>query len=439
MLNRTRQSCLRWSGDPFWKSDSLQGFFSLADQAIVSGTSFLTSVIIARSGSRQTLGAFFLAWNVLIILQAIQGDLISSPYMIHSRRRSGSDADSYTGSVLVHQLLLAGAACFIIALGLCLFRYKSGPTLETFREEGVVFLAVLPFLLMRHFVRHLSYAQMRIGATTVVDISIAAIQLSGLALLGWMGLLNVSSAYIALGIACGIPTCYWLLAGRQSMRFDWRLVTKHWGENWAFGRWALASQLTGRATGYLLPWVLALTHGEASTGLLAACITIVNMGGTFITGVSNYLTPRAASAFAAGGVVELRKVLQRVAAVYGTVIGSFVIVLVLFGDQIAAFVYGPEFTGGGSIIRLLGVALLVNSLSITVGNGLWAISRPDANFLADFCALLTGVTILAATVYPLGAAGAALALCAGNVVGFAVRWKRLVTATRELRPEVACP
>ena len=260
---------------------------------------------------------------------------------------------------------------------------------------------------------------------TVVDISIAAIQSSGLALLGWMGLLNVSSAYIALGIACGIPTCYWLLAGRQHMRFDWRLVTKHWGENWAFGRWPPASQLTGRATGYLLPWVLALTHGEASTGLLAACITIVNMGGTFITGVSNYLTPRAGLRLCRGRCGGIEEILRRVAAVYGTVIGSFVIVLVLFGDQIAAFVYGPEFTGGGSIIRLLGVALLVSSLTLLSVTGCGpSVARRE--FPGGFLCAAHRCHHPGSDGDPLGAPARA-GIVRGQCGGFCRAWKRLVT------------
>jgi O-antigen/teichoic acid export membrane protein len=278
---------------------------------------------------------------------------------------------------------------------------------------------------------------LRVGTTTLVDGLVAGFQLAGLVALSVLGLLSVSSAYLVLGLACAVPTCLWLVSRAQPLRFNRRLVLEHWRQNWSFGRWALASQLAGRATGYALPWTLAWIHGEASTGLLAACVTLVNIIGTFITGVSNYLTPRAASAYTAGGVTELYRVLRRVACLYLSVVGAFVVVLVFWGGRVSALVYGPQYAGGDDVIRLLALALLANSLSITVGNGLWAINRPDANFTADVCTLVTGLLVLAITVVAWGAVGAACALLVGNVVGMLVRWQTLRTAIAALSAEGA--
>ena len=77
-------------------------------------------------------------------------------------------------------------------------------------------------------------------------------------------------------------------------------------------------------------------------------------------------------------------------------------------------VYGPQFAGTGWIIGVLSLSVLANSLGVTAGNGLWAMERPQANFVADLFSL--GVVIVAtiSLVPLLGPLGAALATLCGT-------------------------
>src|SRR6185295_17625777 len=73
-----------------------------------------------------------------------------------------------------------------------------------------------------------------------------------------------------------------------------------------------------------------------------------------------------------------------------------------------------------SILFVLALGLLANSLGIVAGNGLWAIDQPRSNFFADVCCLL--ITLVAATlIIPFGTLGAALAILAGTTSGAVVR------------------
>src|SRR5690606_908405 len=79
-----------------------RGAVSLIDQMIVSGTTFTTSVVIGRLLSRESLGVYFLGWNLVLLARSIQGDLITSPYMMYHRRHDPHVAPYYTGSVILH-------------------------------------------------------------------------------------------------------------------------------------------------------------------------------------------------------------------------------------------------------------------------------------------------------------------------------------------------
>jgi O-antigen/teichoic acid export membrane protein len=396
-----------------------RGVLSVVDQAVVSGTSFATSVIIGRLCSQAELGVYYLALSIVLFVRAVQSDVISAPYMIYCNRRKGETLAAYSGSTLAHQFILsavtiAGLICLLGALSL-----GAGPA--GLSATVWVLLGAVPFLLLREYVRHFSFSHLQMGTAITLDVVVSVLQLGGLLLLAYFGMLTVELVYVVMGACCALACAGWFLTKQQPMRVRSRSVIADWWDNWTFGKWALAGQLTGRAAGYLMPWIIALIHGETATGVLAACITLVNLAGTFISGVSNFLTPQAAHAFAHGGHDALRRVLWRTAAVFLVTVGAFCLVVLLLGDFLAVFIFGSQFTGCGLILTILAFGMLINSLGLTVGNGLWAIDQPRANFAADLCTLAVTMAAVLCLVYPLSVTGAAIAILAGAVVGAAVR------------------
>ena len=184
-----------------------------------------------------------------------------------------------------------------------------------------------------------------------------------------------------------------------------------------------------------MPWVIAVTHGEAQTGLLGACTTLAGLSSMFLQGLGNFLGPRAAQAYSRGGLTELRSVLVKAAVLFVATLGSLAVAAFLFGEQLAVLVYGPHFAGAGPIIGLLSLSVLANSVGVVAGNGLWAIERPSANFVAD--SVSVGITIVAMAIcVPLwGPLGAAAATLAGTASDAAVRPWILRLAMQELAAE----
>jgi len=170
-----------------------------------------------------------------------------------------------------------------------------------------------------------------------------------------------------------------------------------------------------------LPWIIALIHGEAATGVFAACTTLVNLAGTYVTGISNYLTPCAAEAFAEQSASGLVIVLRRFALLYTVTVGCFAIAMTFCGGFLASLVFGPAYAGQSTVITLLAFAMLFNSLSITAGNGLWVLDRPRANFLADIASLAVSFVTLPLLLWRYEIAGAAASQLCASVVGMLLR------------------
>jgi O-antigen/teichoic acid export membrane protein len=408
------------------------GMYSIFDQAVVSGANFLTTLIIARACSQEELGVYSLAWTVVLFLAAVQGNLITVPYTIYCHRGSGKALAEYAGSTLSHQLLtsLAAMACF---LGLEAMLWQDvGP--ERLRPAAWVLVGVIPFILLRDYARRFTFAHLALVTAITIDVVAAVLQIGTLLVLRQLGWLSAAAAYAAMGAACAVACLCWWWLDAQPMHFSRVRFFADWGRNWSFGKWALMSQLTGLAF-YLLPWMLASVRGEAETGELAACASLVGLSNLFVMGLNNFLMPRAARAFAEHGVVALFSVLSKATLIATVVLGGLCLVVFFAGDLLAGIVFGHQYADTGLLITVLAVATFVDAIGLMANTGLWAMDRPAAGIAGDVVQLLATLGTALWLVSPLGALGIAIAMVTGRSAGAAVRWLTLWLMRRRQRGE----
>jgi len=92
--------------------------WAISDQALVSGTNFLTNVIVARSLGISQFGIFALAWTAMLFFYSLQMALISAPMMSLGPKTPPADRRLYWGSVIMQELLFALACAGLIFVGL---------------------------------------------------------------------------------------------------------------------------------------------------------------------------------------------------------------------------------------------------------------------------------------------------------------------------------
>ena len=433
----SRQDASGWArallvrfSDPALRQNAL----AAGDQAIVSATGFLTSVLLGRHSTPDQLGLYALALSAVMLVKSVEDSIVLAPYTVYCHRQERTELPSYTGSTLVQQLFI----CILAVAGLGLFAsgLSSGTRAVEMAPVFWVLAVVVPAVLMREFARQMAFAHLETATASILDVTVAVIQASALLLLARLGQLSAVSAYWTIGVACGLPAAAWTLARRSQFSIRPELLGEHLRRNWSFGKWVLAGQFVGSSMFSVMPWLLALYHGTAATGLLAACSSIVGVSNMLSLGISNVLSPRAAKAYVEGGAKELRLVLRQAALLLGGVLGIFAAALWLFGDALARFLFGGRYAGAGTVIGVLALNALATGFGVVAGNGLWALGRPAANLKADVVGV--GVTLGSALylVPRQSALGAALALLAGAATGAAVRcWTlRAILPRGDARP-----
>ena len=130
---------------------------ALADQTVVSGTSFLTTVLIARVTDPGQLGIFAIGISVLASVHAVQDSLILLPYSIRCHHPSGTRAEYAGASLTLSGVLSALTAVALILSALAMSAWSAGPEMVamTWALAGVV-----PFWLAREFGRRFAFAHL---------------------------------------------------------------------------------------------------------------------------------------------------------------------------------------------------------------------------------------------------------------------------------------
>lgn len=405
---------------------------ALADQAVVSGTSLLSTVLVGRWTVPSELGIYTIGLSVLGSMLAVQDALILLPYMIQRHSPSRSEAE-HAGISLLHTGLLAAAATVMLALAAVVALALGASTYLTALIVALV-LAV-PFAMLREFGRNYAFAQLNVANAFVLDASVAALQLMALGWLGWTGRLSAVGACAALGGACALTSLVWLCCSRSSFAIRAEQLRQATRESWALGKWLCAGQVTVTVQGYASYWLLPLMISMTETGVYAACNSIASLANPLLTAFRNTLTPRAVRAFEEGGGAKLCRQAYRDALVLTGAMLLFCVAIFVGGDTLMRIVYhGPEYGGRSHVVTILAVAVMAGAAGAPASNALASMKRPQVIVLAT--SVGTMVTLVAIWILSIkwGLVGAALGFLAGNVAGSAARWVAFLAVLARLDP-----
>lgn len=412
-----------------------RGLIALCDQGVVSISNFATAMIIGRVCGKAELGVYTLAWTLIALVTGISATLTTTPYTVLGPRLGRSRRRRYLGSIVVHHLLLALLFAMAMAAG-AILASRQGWVSDSISNAVTTTAAVIVFISLREFVRGVSFAELRPGWAFSVDVIACLAQAAGILLMLHFRALTASRTLALLGISSAVAAGAWFALHRQALRSNARLYVPDLKRNWGFSKWVLGSALTWQSATYLYPWMLTAFHGTAVTGVWAACCAIVAAGNPVLLGLTNYVSPKIANEYAAGGILKMKRYVQRSSLMFAALLLPLVLVLAGFGERIVTAVYGRAYNGTAGVVFLLAANMLVNSLANPYSQGLFNLrcAKADMFVNAVSVAILFAAGIPAVKSY--AALGAAMALFASSSIAAGIR---IGVFARELRRRGSTP
>lgn len=385
---------------------------ALFDQGLVSAASFAVTVCVGRYGSDSELGLFVLGTTLVVAVVSLHESLISMPFIFLASQKK--DMVTFTGSLVAHVVMLGIAAMALLLGGSVLGQFVTFPD-----GLSLVLAAVgliIPFHLMRQFVRRFFFARMDLLGLLAYDVPACVLQVALLFGLGHLGGLSGATGHLAIGLVGVLMSIVWLIHFRDEYRIRRPRVLEDLNANFAFGKYACGSQFLWILHVQMLVWILTFANGTAVAGQFGACLSVTLLANPFVLGMLNIVSPRVVRGFSEGGNRRLRKVVwQNWWFMVGGVAFLFA-GLSMFGAELVEMLFGAGFANHQTTITLLAISMLAETACKTPEHGLHALGKPNLATVVN--AVRLGITIACAIVliprYSLS--GAALSLVIADTI-----------------------
>jgi O-antigen/teichoic acid export membrane protein len=413
-----------WEGrrlGPLWEQRldlvSLEQAQAVANQALVSGTWFFTTLLIARYSDASQLGVYAVGISVLATLVALQDSFIFQPYTIERHWPQGTLA----GNFLILSLLLSAGSTLALtigALGILKLYGGSELALMTFAIAGA-----LPFVLTREFARRTALARFALGQAMLLELAAAVAQLSALGWLGVSGRMSAVSACAALGGASAIPIAGWLYCTRAEFALGVGPVPTILKKTWALGKWLLVGQVAVQVQKYIIYWVAILIAGAAVTGVYAACMSTLSFVDPLILALGNVFTPKLRLSWKNDGGPGLWHEAARSAVLIAALIVPLSLAVLVMGEPLIRFLYpGTEYQGHAHTLAVLALVIFFSTLGMPASIALGTLKRPRAIVTTGIFGAVLTVVFVWLLMNKWGLLGAAFGSLAGTATATVVRW-----------------
>ena len=319
-----------------------------ADQAIVSGSSFVTNILVARSLGVSSYGKFSVIILVQLFLLSLQQAVSSGVYQVMFGGLEEKQKKLYTNGLFYAQTLL-----YMILVAICFLVYFLFPILAK-GYDFILIPAIVGSLLflLQDFLRKILLTKQEEPKALLIDAITNFIQILLLAIYAFMGKLSLPIAcwIIALtfipSIIAGIA---WVQPGTFSVGNIQLTASIHKKQS----HWMLMSALLQWFAGNFFVVAAGLWLGIAALGALRLSQYIFGLLNILLQAIENYALPQAS--LLQKSTDQFNGFLKNVFKKTFLMIAPVLVVLSLFAKQIL------QWSGGASYIDY---AYVIHGLSL---------------------------------------------------------------------------
>jgi O-antigen/teichoic acid export membrane protein len=389
----------------------------LADQIVVSGSNFLTGVVVARALGIEAFGVFSLAWMLVLFLQSLQAAIVLSPMMSIAPKQTVHESAGYFAVVVLHQLLV-GVVFAVLAAGLCLLAPLVGMPHEI--GDLAAPLAISVFAMQAHeFLRRYNFTVGSPARVLVSDVirygtmfgvfEVLLVSHKSDVTIGNVLYVIAGSAFLAsISLWATLPS-----ASGAGRRF--REITHR---HFQVSRWLLGSAPLMWITSNFSMIAAGAVLGPAAVGALKAAQSLMSVTNLFFQAAESFAPPRAARIFHTEGKSGLGRFVVRVTTIGLIVTGGACLVLGLPGGFWMQLVFGKGYGAYPLAVLGYGVLYLILSCMIPIRFAFQAAERTRPDFMGYIAATVFTLALSYPLVHLLGVYGAVVASVLAQAIMF---------------------
>ena len=361
------------------------GFWSLADQGVVSFGNFLTNIFLARMLAPNEYGTYAILLGVLLVIYGAHGAMVAYPLSLLGASESRNGLRVLTAL----SLWLTTATGFLFGTALIAVCWVFGKPSLGFWAAGAIFSWITQETVRRGLMAHMRFrdamwgdALSYLGQATVVFV------------LARTGRLSIEGAFGAMAVtsiaAAGLQFAQ---MGIRSLRVQkaWLLLRRFWN----LGKWMVLSNFTGVFSSQFFPWALALLRGAPMAGAFQALSNVLAVTNPIFVSVANLIVPASAKASSERGANAAFHEAVRYGAQGAFFVLPYLALVLLWPRHVLSILYGRDSSYASLTIALCIFAAVqfVYYIAIVLATLLNALGHSRTNFSILVVSALVSVIV----------------------------------------------
>ena len=411
---------------------------TILDQALVSGSNFITGIILVRGLGLIEFGRFTIAYAILLLANSVQLSFISSPMItLGSLCATPEERRRFTRGMFGVQLVFCAFASILAVAGTAVYisvRHSADAMGFLFPFAS----AVIAFL-MQDWLRRYYFTVGKPLASLWNDVISYLGQVAVLGLLWWFHRLTINTALWSIAATSG--AAFALGAVPESFRCRREEIREAWRHARGISiNLGIANQLQWLVyQGAML--IGAGVVGAQAAGGVRATQNIVGPVNVAYQAMENIVPVRAAEEMKRGGIQRVSAFLFRFGSLGFVALLVFFSATALFSRQFLSFFYGRQLHAFAAVLDLQMLYFLLTWPIRQVSFLFRTIKYTRPILIGSLVAAIVSLVAVYPAVRGFGAAGIMLAAVAAQIANLAymvliwMRMPKTEPGTLEIQPE----
>lgn len=368
---------------------------TLADQAIISGSNFVVSILLARYLGAEEFGKYYIAWVFVLFAAALQFTIVAQPMMSIGPKEVVSSQRAYFGAVFGQQLVTVAAVFVLLYAGFLVVGIVLGnPKLS---DVALPVAVVAGAFLMQEFVRRFAFTRQHSRIAIRLDTVAYLTQL--VLILAWRYTFGLNA-----------DTVLWLIAGAFGLSFlaglpylsrgvawDPHILGSVAARHWRFYKWLVPANLLMWVTNFASLLIAGTLLGVSAVGGLRAGYLLVGAAHVLLMGLENFVPVQASIRLSERGMAAMVSFLLRVSLIGGALLAAGGIIVAVAPSFWMSLIFGDGFAEYAEVLRWYAIFLIIAFPALPLRAGLRALEQTRPIL---FCYGLSAATSLVLA-YPL--------------------------------------
>lgn len=370
-----------------------KNYIILINQIIVSGSNFLTSILILRFLGIENFGVYSFLWLFLLFFNSIQLAYIISPLLTNAPKQKAINLNFFYGHVFIQQffftlVIFIFSFCFLEFFGELIKDYK-------FKQFSISFSLTILFSQFYQFFRRICFSKNLFLKATILDFFVYSIIIFFLFYSHLINELNLNKIFWIFSISFFLGT---ILNMSLILSFSYNLnkIFIFFRENWIISKWLLYTSILQWFSSNL--WIIntGIILGPYILGVVRACQTILNIANIIFQSLENIIPAATSKKFMSGGKNYMHNFLSEIMKKGLLFTACLSLIIALTAKPLLYFFYGNETANYSDILIFLTILIPLHFLQYPTTYGLRTLGITKPIF---FSYLFTSVFSILASTY----------------------------------------